>query len=211
MIRSIFLLFLCGFHVSCKSSVLLSQSARKISHQLLNSAKRDIEPSLRWAAVQIEALVPVDFANGHDSVQSRDSWSFPSDQSIIDGAIPDEIILSDDHVRPQILRALAMLGKAVIKSLKPGVSQAVVHLLKNHTSNPLTKDQLFSKEEIANFIAEVSENWSNSLKKAVNDWSQNQLDNFLGFVKRILSSIGQEILKRLGHAAGLMNIDTHHG
>jgi cellobiose-specific phosphotransferase system component IIA len=199
-------------HTACKTNVLLSQSARKISNELVKAAKRDIEPSLRWAAVQIEALVPVDLTNeGNSSVSSDELWSFPSDRSILDEEIPDEIIIHKGNVRLQIFKALSMLGKTVIKSLKPGVTQAVVHLLKNHTSNPMTKDQLFSKEEIANFITEVSEIWSNSLKLAVNDWSQNHLDQLLGFVKRILSSIGQEILKRLGLAAGLMNIDTHHG
>lgn len=84
-------------------------------------------------------------------------------------------------------------------------------VLKNHTSNPLTRDQLFSKEELANFIAEVSENWSSALKIAVNDWSNSNLDNLLGVVKRILSSIGNEILKSLGIAAGAMNIDSHTG
>jgi hypothetical protein len=207
------IIFLFCLYISqtfCQSRVLLSQSARKISNQLLNSAKKDIEPSLRWAAIQIESLVPVELREDVDSISS-DSWNFPSDQSIIEEGVPDEIIVSGDNVRPQIIKALSVLGKCVIKSLKPGLSDAVVHLLKNHTSNPQTKDQLFSRDEIANFITELSENWSNSLKLAVNDWSQNQLDHFLGFVKRILSSIGKEILKRLGRATGLMSIDTHNG
>ena len=121
--------------ISCQSSVLLSQSARQISKDLLNSAKRDIEPSLRWAAVQIEALVPVDFANEDGSSSESDVWSFSSDQSIIDGHtndgrngdIPDEIIIPNKNVRPEIIRALGALGKYVIKALKPGLSQAVIH------------------------------------------------------------------------------------
>lgn len=127
MILSLFILFLNGLQVSCKSSILLSQTAHEISRQLLYSAKRDIEPSLRWAAVQIEALVPVDLVNDDDSVPVRDSWTLTPDESIIDGVIPEALSSSDNNVRIHIIKSLGTLGRLVIKSLKPGISQAVIH------------------------------------------------------------------------------------
>ena len=84
-------------------------------------------------------------------------------------------------------------------------------MLKNHSANPLTRDQLFSREEFVNFIAELSQNWSISLKQAVHDWSDNHLDSLLSFLKRALASIGREILRSLGHAAGVMNCVNNNG
>ena len=125
------LVILAGLQVACKPSVLLSKTAQQISKQLLDSAKRDIEPSLKWAAIQMESLVPVDLATIGDSISSdstsSDSWSFPSDQSIAGGWIPDEIIIPSVGIRPEIIKAVVVLGKLVIKALKPGLSEAVVH------------------------------------------------------------------------------------
>jgi hypothetical protein len=105
--------------VNCKPNILLSQTAKQISKQLLESAKRDIEPSLNWAADQMEALVPVDFATVGDSVSN--SWS---NQSMISEKIQ---LFPITDIRPEIVKALFILGRLVIKALKPGLSEAVVH------------------------------------------------------------------------------------
>ena len=64
---------------------------------------------------------------------------------------------------------------------------------------------------MSNFVVELSGIWSDSLKKAVNEWSNGQLDVFLGFVRKILSCVGSEILKRLGIVVGFMSTDHKNG
>lgn len=151
--------------------------SRDLTQEIMVMTSIDIEPSLDWATIQIESMVPVALENTTTPVVSP---------------------------RPQIRKVMGELGSAVMRELKPGLESAVIHLLKSHAENPETADKIISKEELSTFVTDISHIWASVISNAVQKWSQNNLEKLMGFLGNMLMGVGKEILKRLGQLGGFL-------
>lgn len=160
------------YSVIANNKSRIERTTHQITSHFMNAAKRDMTPSLRWAAIQVESLIPLPFVES----------------------------LIENNIQLSIQSALIEYGIIVLRELEPGLTKAVVHLIQNHTADPDLPTLRFTKLEISNFVEELSDNWSGALKRSLNIWINHHLDSLIGVFTRILGNIGREILLKLGHA-----------
>jgi hypothetical protein len=172
-----------AFDVDVRQELRIQQDAQQLTDEMLVITEYDLKPSMEWATVQIESLVPTELVAPNTTTPV---------------AAP----------RPLIRNALAQLSKIVIKELQPGLKNAIVQLIKTHANNPELADQLITREELMVFVNQVSQSWSDTIETAVRKWSQEHLDGLISVVGRILVGVGKEVFKRLGQLGGFL---LHHG
>ena len=168
-----------AFDVDVRRELRIQQDAQQMTEEILVITEYDLKPSMEWATVQIESLVPTELVTPNTTTPA-----------------PAPL--------PLIRNALFQLSKIVVQELRPGLKNAIVQLIKTHANNPDLADQLISREELMVFVNQVSQTWSDTIDVAIRKWSHEHLDGLISAVGRILVGVGKEVFKRLGQLGGFL-------
>lgn len=175
--------------IAYQDQLVIRRTSQDVAKEIIEQTEKDLVHSFDWAADQIVALVPTEL----EGIDDDD-----------DGTVSKPPPPTPASPRPLIRKSLDELSNIIVRELKPGLTDAVVRLLKRHAADPDLADKMISKQELAVFMSEVSEIWTAKIQAGITKWTHKQLEALIGALGKVLAGVGKEVLRKLGQLGGFL-------